>query len=561
MKRDTILILAAILFLAIFLRFFALGAVPNGLYQDETAIGYNAYSILTTGKDEHGQSYPLYFKSFGDWKLPVYIYSAVPAVALFGMTPFAVRLPSAVFGVLSVAAMYFFTRRLTKNNNVSLLSAFILAVTPWHLHYSRATFEVSICLFLYLSGGYFLLRSAQEKVFKFFVLGTVLFVINLYTYNLTRLLTPALYILFVYYGRTYFMNTSRLQKYSLGLVLGLGALPLFAGVFGQGGVSSASGTLIHTSASVQAKILEFRSFLIELPPGLVKIFFNKWLMTLWVYIENIFSYISAQFFFISGSSHGNHGIGNFGQFYMFMLPLLVLGLWKGVAQKRRYIYFLLAFAIITVLVAALTRETTHATRSFFLLIPLTIFIAEGANFLYTWIKGLKKIYRYTLGSIFSILVLFNVAYYLTSYYVVFPVEYAAAWRSEDGRLSDFIRDNAGGYDKVVFDSSVGNVYTALLFYGEYSPLEFQRTARFAPDDSEGFSRITSFGDYEFKTIDFENINKAENILYITTSKNPPKNLSVIEVIKFPVRPVVSALGQEIVTYPVEDVAYVIAKSE
>lgn len=561
MKRNTFFIFLAIIILAIVLRFFELGAVPNGLYQDETAIGYNAYSILKTGKDEHGQSYPIYFKSFGDWKLPVYIYSTVPAVAVFGMTPLAVRLPSAIFGVLSVAAMYFFTRRLTKSNNVSLLSAFILAITPWHLHYSRATFEVSICLFLYLSGGYFLLRSIQERAFRFFVLGTVIFIINLYTYNLTRLLTPALYMLFVYYGREYFISTSRTQKYSLGLILGLGALPLFAGVFGQGGISSASGTLIHTSATVQARILEFRSFLIDLPPSLVKLFFNKWLMTFWVYLENIFAYVSAPFFFISGSSHGNHGIGNFGQFYVFMLPLLILGLWKGISDKKKHVYFLLAFALITILVAALTRETTHATRSFFLLIPFIIFIAEGGVFLFSWIKGIKKSYRYALSFVFSALVLFNIFYYLTSYYVVFPVEYASAWRSEDRRLAELVQARASGYDKVVFDKSLGNVYTALLFYSNYSPMDFQKTAQFASDDSEGFSDIKSFGDYEFRDIDFENVNKNENILYVTTSKNPPKNLAVVEVIKFPVRPVVSALGQEIVTYPVEDVAYVIAESE
>src|SRR3990167_8742234 len=75
----------AILVLAGFLRMYRLGDIPNGLYQDETAIGYNAYSILQTGKDEYGKTFPLYFQSFGDWKLPVYIYVTVPSVAFFGV--------------------------------------------------------------------------------------------------------------------------------------------------------------------------------------------------------------------------------------------------------------------------------------------------------------------------------------------------------------------------------------------------------------------------------------------------------------------------------------------
>ena len=90
-----LLILLGIFVIAFILRFYKLGDVPNGLYQDETSIGYNAYSIMTTGKDEYGKIFPLYFKSFGDYKLPIYIYSAIIPIKLFGLNAFAVRFPSA----------------------------------------------------------------------------------------------------------------------------------------------------------------------------------------------------------------------------------------------------------------------------------------------------------------------------------------------------------------------------------------------------------------------------------------------------------------------------------
>jgi len=68
-KRNKIFIIyTAIFALAVYLRLFQFGEVPNGLYQDETAIGFNAYSILETGKDEYGKDFPLYFRSFGDYK-------------------------------------------------------------------------------------------------------------------------------------------------------------------------------------------------------------------------------------------------------------------------------------------------------------------------------------------------------------------------------------------------------------------------------------------------------------------------------------------------------------
>lgn len=558
MSRFSLICLLGISILAIVLRFYLLGSVPNGLYQDETAIGYNAYSILETGKDEHGKSFPLYFKSFGDWKLPVYVYSVVPFVSMLGMTPLAVRLPSAIFGVLSVLAMYFFVRRLTKNEALSLLSAFFLAITPWHLHYSRATFEVSICLFLYLAGGYFILRAIQDKKYIFFLLGTLLFIINLYTYNLTRLLTPVIYLLFIVF---FYKDIKKMPKnYSLGTVglVILGLIPFILGLFGLGGYSSAAGTLLNSSASIQSDLLEYRSYLVNLPGIFVKSMFNKWNMTLWVYIEHIASYFSASFLFLTGSTHGNHGIGNVGQYYLFMLPLFIVGIFQAVILKDRNYYFLFAFSAAVILVSALTREAPHATRSFFLLIPFTVFIALGAITIYQFLAKFKPLMRYVILAGIGVFAFYNVMYYFVSYYVYFPVAYAQSWRSEDKKLADYLSKKIDGYDNVVIDKSAGNVYTSILFYGNLSPKSFQDTAKYAEADSEGFTEVLSFDKYEFREIDWDE-DLDENTLYVTTPKNPPKNSSVVETIFYPTRPVVSAVGQEIIFYPVQDTAYVISE--
>jgi len=69
MKNKLFLI---IVFLAIAVRFIGLTKLPPVLNRDEAAIGWNAYSILKTGKDEHGQFLPLAFKSIGDYKMPLY---------------------------------------------------------------------------------------------------------------------------------------------------------------------------------------------------------------------------------------------------------------------------------------------------------------------------------------------------------------------------------------------------------------------------------------------------------------------------------------------------------
>ena len=74
-----------IVLLAIFLRFYQLGKNPPHLNWDEAALGYNAYSLLSTGRDEYGKSFPLSFRSFDDYKPPLYVYLTIPSVAVFGL--------------------------------------------------------------------------------------------------------------------------------------------------------------------------------------------------------------------------------------------------------------------------------------------------------------------------------------------------------------------------------------------------------------------------------------------------------------------------------------------
>src|SRR3989338_88548 len=93
-------ILISDLILAAALRLFGLTRYPAGLNADEAALGYNAYSLLLTGKDEHGHSWPVNLESFGDFKPAGYAYLLIPFIKIFGLTEFAVRLPSAIFGIL-----------------------------------------------------------------------------------------------------------------------------------------------------------------------------------------------------------------------------------------------------------------------------------------------------------------------------------------------------------------------------------------------------------------------------------------------------------------------------
>ncbi len=142
------------------MRFADITADPPGLYIDEISIGLNAYDILHTGKDQYGYSYPFAFKSFGDYKMPVYIYLVSFSMILFGKTELAVRFPSALAGTLTIIVIFFLTKKLVENENkmkkhasiLALLSAGTLAILPWHIQFSRGGFEVTVALFFYSTG-------------------------------------------------------------------------------------------------------------------------------------------------------------------------------------------------------------------------------------------------------------------------------------------------------------------------------------------------------------------------------------------------------------------------
>src|SRR3989344_3981773 len=98
-------ILLLIILLAFVLRFWRLNEYP-ALNADEAAIGYNAYSLIQTGMDEHGNSWPLHFQSFNDYKPGLYFYLVLPFVKFFGLTEWAVRIPGAALGVATVFMLY-----------------------------------------------------------------------------------------------------------------------------------------------------------------------------------------------------------------------------------------------------------------------------------------------------------------------------------------------------------------------------------------------------------------------------------------------------------------------
>ena len=206
-------VLLLIIILAIFLRTYKMGEIPASLNPDEVALGYNAYSILKTGADEHGQFLPLSLKSFGDWKLPIYSYFATLPVALFGLSDIAVRIPSIIAGALGVYLMYCIAIALFKKRAIALIASLFFALSPWSIYFSRGAYEVNLATTIFLAGFLSLLHFLQKKKTRYLFFGLILFGITLFTQHNYIVFTPiytfALLLLFrksILYNRKWYAS-------------------------------------------------------------------------------------------------------------------------------------------------------------------------------------------------------------------------------------------------------------------------------------------------------------------------------------------------------------------
>jgi len=559
-----ILFVISIFFAGFFLRFYHLSNIPNGLYADETAIGYNAYSILVTGRDEYGKFLPLYFRSFDDYKLPVYIYATAGAIKLFSLNAFAVRFPSMLAGSLAVVAIYFLILELSRKKWLAALTSLFLAFNPWNTFFSRSGYEVNLATFLMLLGTLFFVMAVKRKNnFFIFILSVSTFLLSVYTYNVTRLISPLMFMtLAIFYYRSITVNSKNIFI-AIMVLFFIGMLPFFITFItlqSQSGFSSHEDALL-TGKEVGAKIIEIKSYFVGLPSIVSKIAFNYWFLVLWMYVKNLVSFFSTNFFFTIGPDHPNENIGGgFGMFYYFEFPLMLLGAYKIVKEKISYLYPFCLWFIVLFLAGSIIKDVPNGTRTYPVIIPLIVFSSYGMYFLIKKIMSVKNIFfkRSLLFACVGIVV-YSYIFYFTSYFIRFPVEYAKEWRSEDQRLVTYIDSIEKKYNKVVFDDSAEFFYTDLLFYGKYPPQFYQSNAKYRMNGLVNV--LESVGKYEFRKIDWKRDMPTPGTLFVTGSGNVPENKKPLAVFSYPTRPVVIYYDRKIGQIPVTDIAYEVFESD
>jgi len=437
-------IILIIIALAFFLRVWHLGSVPDGVYSDEASIGYDAYSILNTGKDFHGHFLPLFFESFGEWKSPIAIYSAVPAIAFFGLNPFATRLPSAIFGMFTVLALYLVARELFKEK-VALLASFFLAVSPWALIYSRTAMEsIAVLPALFLFAFWFFLKGLRNS--RFWIISAGLFALSFYSYFSSRLFIPLFLILLLWIFRVELAAKKKRLIAPL-VVFFLLSLPLIS-------VALFSPQILFARAQVVSIIFT---------PGHS---FSE-------FLGNYGQYFSSDFLFSKGDANLRHSLPGYGQLLWFMAPLILAGIAHVLIFFRNEKSGKLLFVWLAIfpVAAALTWEgIPHATRSITALGLFEIFAALGAVSLFDYVR---KLTDQKIAIAVSIAFLFfaasDIGGFLNEYFFKYPAQSAAWFESGLDNAFNFIRQKQDLYDTIALTAGLDQAKTYAAFYLNLPP--------------------------------------------------------------------------------------------
>lgn len=492
-KYKNKLVFLVIMAIATFLRLYQLSNVPPHLTPDEASLGYNAYSILKTAKDEYGTFMPIIFKSFGDFKPGLYIYLTVPSVFIFGLNEFSVRLPSAIFGVIAVWLMYLIVRILRKefeikNRNYELIAAFLLAINPWHLHFSRGAWEINVSLTLTLVGIYFFLKAFKKPIYlifsSFFIASTLI------TYQGAKLssLIVIITLTLVFWDKLLRLIKGSKLIVIVALVLGLvisspSLMSFFRGETGRLGVYSVFSyprkeediKRILSQGSEERGSVSYLLFHTE-SSNFVRVITGKW-----------FNHFSSRFLFFEGDwPNPRHSAPNHGMLYLADFVFLIVGFFALTKTKGRGKWWVLSWLVLAPLPAVLTRDQVHAVRSYNLLIPLTILssfgvfkVLETINYMKT---SLFKVVGYLL---FFLAVIGSLVYYFDAYYVHLSKHTSRLWSYGFKQIVEEITPIQDKYQRIKIQQSFAQPYIYFLFYQRYDPHKYQEQANLIESDFKG----------------------------------------------------------------------------
>jgi len=541
--NKRIVILLVITIISVSLRFWQLGQVPPSPDWDEAALGYNAYSILETGRDEYGTLLPVILRSFDDYKPALYGYLVVSSVALFGLNVWAVRLPSALIGSLTVVMSYFLVIELfrlggrQKQRKLAYLTAFLLAISPWHLQFSRIAFESNVGLAFNIFALWFFLVGLRKQMFLF--VSAIFFALSLYVYQSEKVFVPMLLLVLL------IVFFEKLWKIKGKVVLVIGALLISSAPFIYATFSNPDALLRAKGVSVFADQTPFLETTVE---RLIRdresgdylgvVLDNRRVKYSFEFAKGYLSHFDLNWLFIAGDQP-RHQPSGFGHLYLMELPFMLAGIYGLVFGNfsRRTKKLIFAWFLITPLPAAFTTGVPHPIRTLnflplfqiFTALGLLVFIKTIFNFQFSIFNFKVKYLVFLLSFLF---IIFNFLYYFNQYFVQQNYFLSQVWQYGYKEVVVAVEEVQDKYSTIVVTNKphLDQSYIFFLFYTKYNPAMYQAGGGTV---TGGFAEThTGFGKYDFRPINWNEEVKDGSTLYIGRPEDFPGDVKVLKEINF-----------------------------
>jgi len=539
MQKKALIVLLLIVLLGGILRLFKLENFPVSLNWDEVSHGYNAYSILKTGADEWGKTFPTFnFRAYGDYPLPLNLYLTIPFIFFLGLSEFAIRLPHALLGIFAIISTYFLAWGLTKNKYVGLLSSFLIAISPWTLFTSRFVLQSNLSIFLLVTSMALLVNREKKKYF--FPLSLILLFLTLFSYHSTRIFSPLFLIGLIFLFKNEFKN-----KLIVIVTIIFFATTILAFVNPESRARSKWVFLVNKSAVT--KIEEQRNTS-TLPFAIKRLLYNRPTYFAAEFAKNYLGYFSPKYLFLKGGTQYQFSVPNHGLEYLINFPLFYIGLIilfiRMKKEKDNNTKLIFLWLILSPIAASITTEKFAVLRSSTMIPLVEIISAIGLVHFLDLLKTKKKVFIY----LYLLIIFFSLFRYLNVYFGEYSRKYSWSWQYGYKEASNYIKANYDKYDKIIITKKYGEPHEFLLFYLKYDPIKYKKDLnliRFGQSDWYWVDRFDKFyfvNDWEISKTGGDFVLESgstvhcslttDHCLLITSPDNYPNGWKKLETINF-----------------------------
>ncbi len=439
-NKLSIFSLCLIIIFGTFLYFYKISSIPSSVYDDEATIGYNAYSVLTTFKDEYGKFLPIAFRFFGAYTPPLYVYLTIPLIKLFGVTAFSVRFLSAISTIFGIIIVYFFIKNLKifKNPTTKIIGSLLFTILPWTVFNARLGYEVTLGYITFAAASLFLWQGIKNQ--KISLIAIFLFSISTYIAHTERYLVPIFLFLFlIIFRKSIFTKKNKNHLWLSLLIIIITQIPNF---------------FLLTTNSFWVKNTNINQN--------INVFLSD-------FVGQILTYFSPQTFFsLAPDINLQHTIPYQPLFYSWLIFPFFIGLYLIFKHiKNSDSKYLLLMFLTAPIPGTMSGHFISVQRVLTFIIPMILIISLGIDFISQKIKPILFI------PILGVLIALSLVLLWRGYFIFLPKQRASWWSYGYQQLSQIITQQPN--KKFIVDNSrIPSLYMLILYYTKYPPQELQK---------------------------------------------------------------------------------------